>query len=89
MARDVYHFFMYLLAISTSSFKNCLFSSSSPLLIGLSLYFHFFVVSYGKITEFPLLCHVSLLFHVCVCVCVCVCELLCAHLMGQLLLPKF
>jgi hypothetical protein len=35
MARDVEHFFMYLLAIYISSFKNCLFSSFVLLFIGI------------------------------------------------------
>jgi hypothetical protein len=34
-ARDVEHFFMYLLGIWTSSFESCLFNSSVYLLIGL------------------------------------------------------
>jgi NADH:ubiquinone oxidoreductase subunit 3 (subunit A) len=48
IAKDVEHFFIYLLAISTSSFENCPFNSFAHFLIGLFvlLVFNFLISLY-------------------------------------------
>jgi hypothetical protein len=48
MARDVEHFFIYLLAIYTSSFENCQFSSLAHFFIGLLVHWEFSFLSSNK-----------------------------------------